>query len=116
VGTPIYSSNLPTSLPSLNPSTSPYLPHHPFAGPSIAKTLEPQRACGACGKLMELGEFGELVELAEVVELEELLELGELKKLLELVKVVELMELRELRAQNIKQSPHFEGKCFFSCF
>jgi len=40
LGTSTYSSNLPTSLPPPNPSTSPYLPHQPFALPSIASTAE----------------------------------------------------------------------------
>ncbi len=48
-----YPFNLPTSLPPPNPSTSPYLPHHPFALPSIAETTESfcslWRAYGACG-------------------------------------------------------------------
>jgi hypothetical protein len=47
---------------------------------------KPQRASGACGKLLELAELGELGELVE------------------------------LGMQNIKWSPHLEGKCFFSCF
>ncbi len=39
--TPTYSSNLPTPLPPSNPSTSPYLPHHPFALPFIARSSKP---------------------------------------------------------------------------
>ncbi len=31
----------PTSLPPPNPSTSPYLPHHPFSLPSMARASEP---------------------------------------------------------------------------
>ncbi len=64
LGTPTYSSNLPTSLPPPNPSTSPYLPHQPFALPSIASTTESfwslWRASRACKKLRELGELVEL--------------------------------------------------------
>jgi hypothetical protein len=64
LGTPTYSSNLPTSLPPPNPSTSLYLPHQPFALPSIASTTESfwslWRASRACRKL---GELEELVEL-----------------------------------------------------
>ncbi len=56
------------------------------------------------------------MELGNLVELKELLELGEFRKILELMKVMELGELMELRVQNIIQSPHFGGKCFFSCF
>ncbi len=54
---PTHSSNLPTFLPPPNPSTSPYLPHHPFALP-YAK-LQNHRDLD-----------GELVELVELVVLD----------------------------------------------
>jgi hypothetical protein len=79
----------PTYLPPIHPPTHlppltfPYLPHHPFALPSITRAWEPQRiwqrACGACGDHVKIGELGELVELG---------------------------------AWNIKRSPRFESKCF----
>ncbi len=36
----------PTSLPPPDPSTSPYLPHHPFSLPSMARASEPPGLVG----------------------------------------------------------------------
>jgi len=66
LGTPTYPSNLPTSLPPPNPSTSPDLPHYPFVLPSITRASKPQtiwlvgfRVCASIAWREELVELGE---------------------------------------------------------